>query len=196
MDRRRFLDGEPLRRRADAGDGGPCRPTRAPRQPLRARGPRHSRPSRTRAVGAAPLRPDRRRASRLRDVHRRILQHHRPADELSPMSARSRHASPKALEAIAFERLMCGSTENLDRQSRMVEMMVSQLGDDGLYWVTPDLTRKPWMKISEPFAMGSRPGADAPGHDRLVSSHGRPGLERADRSSRRGPGGASRSRPR
>ena len=59
--------------------------------------------------------------------------------------------SPKALEAIAFERLMTGSSQNLDREAKMVDMMVSMLGEDGLYWVSADLTKKPWMKIPEPF---------------------------------------------
>jgi hypothetical protein len=59
----------------------------------------------------------------------------------------------KALEAIAFERLMCGSTANLDREARMVDMLLSMQGDDGLLWITPDLVRKPWLKIGEPFVM-------------------------------------------
>jgi len=59
----------------------------------------------------------------------------------------------KALEAIAFQRLMTGSTLNLDREARMVEMLVSMLGDDGLQWVNADVTKKPWMKIGEPFVM-------------------------------------------
>src|SRR5262249_51414862 len=59
----------------------------------------------------------------------------------------------KALEAIAFERLMTGSTENLEREARMVDMLVSMQGPDGLLWITPDLARKPWLKIGEPFVM-------------------------------------------
>ena len=59
----------------------------------------------------------------------------------------------KALEAIAFERLMSGSTANLDREARMIDMLVSMLADDGLLWITPDLRRKPWQKINEPFVM-------------------------------------------
>lgn len=57
----------------------------------------------------------------------------------------------KALEAIAFERLMTGSTQNLDREAKMVDMMVSMLGEDGLQWNSADVTKKPWMKIPEPF---------------------------------------------
>jgi hypothetical protein len=59
----------------------------------------------------------------------------------------------KALEATAFERLMTGSTLNLEREVKMVDMLTSMLGDDGLQWVTADITKKPWMKISEPFVM-------------------------------------------
>jgi hypothetical protein len=59
----------------------------------------------------------------------------------------------KALEAIVFERLMTGSTLNLDREAKMVDMLASMLGDDGLQWVTADIAKKPWMEISEPFVM-------------------------------------------
>jgi hypothetical protein len=34
---------------------------------------------------------------------------------------------------------MSGSTLNLDREVKMVEMMVSMLGPDGLSWVSADL---------------------------------------------------------
>ena len=59
----------------------------------------------------------------------------------------------KALEAIAFERLMTGSSLNLDREVKMVDMLASMLGEDGLQWVSADITKKPWMKIGEPFVM-------------------------------------------
>jgi hypothetical protein len=57
----------------------------------------------------------------------------------------------KALEAIAFARLMTGSTQNLDYEAKMLDMMVSMLGEDGLQWNSADLAEKPWMKIPEPF---------------------------------------------
>jgi len=57
---------------------------------------------------------------------------------------------PKALEALAFLRLMSGSRENLDREAAMMEMMVSCLGDDGLFWV-PGSPATPWRRILEPF---------------------------------------------
>ena len=57
----------------------------------------------------------------------------------------------KALEAIAFQRLMTGSTQNLDREAKMVDMLASMLRPDGLQWVSADINKKPWMKIAEPF---------------------------------------------
>jgi hypothetical protein len=35
----------------------------------------------------------------------------------------------------------------------MVDMLVSMQGEDGLLWINPDLGRKPWLKIGEPFVM-------------------------------------------
>lgn len=57
----------------------------------------------------------------------------------------------KVLEALAFLRLMTGSTEQMDREAKMVEMMVSMLGKDGLLWGPAASPKRPWMKISEPF---------------------------------------------
>jgi len=57
---------------------------------------------------------------------------------------------PKALEAMAFLRLMSGSRENLDREAAMMEMMASCLGEDGLFW-TPSSPETPWRRILEPF---------------------------------------------
>jgi len=59
----------------------------------------------------------------------------------------------KGLEALAFLRVMTGSTLNLNTEQAMVEMMAGMLGDDGLHWVDGDLSVKPWLRISEPFAM-------------------------------------------
>ncbi len=58
----------------------------------------------------------------------------------------------KVAEAMALERLMTGSKEGLDRERKMLEMMVSMFGEDGLHWVagSPD---KPWLNIPEPFVM-------------------------------------------
>ena len=59
----------------------------------------------------------------------------------------------KALEAMVFERVISGSTLHLDREAKMIEMMASFFGEDGLHWVSADITKKPWMKIGEPFVM-------------------------------------------
>ena len=58
----------------------------------------------------------------------------------------------KALEATAFLRLMTGSTDGLTREAKMVEMMVSMFGADGLHWV-PGSPDKEWLNIPEPFVM-------------------------------------------
>ena len=57
----------------------------------------------------------------------------------------------KALEVMAYLRLMTGSKKDLDREKGMIDMMVSNLGEDGLYWV-PGSPDKPWLGIQEPFA--------------------------------------------
>ncbi len=59
----------------------------------------------------------------------------------------------KAVEAMVFERVISGSTLHVERETKMVEMMASMLGEDGLHWVSADITKKPWMKIGEPFVM-------------------------------------------
>ncbi len=56
----------------------------------------------------------------------------------------------KALEAMAFLRLMSGSAQNLEREGKMVDMMASLLGENGLHWV-PGSPDKPWLGIPEPF---------------------------------------------
>ena len=58
----------------------------------------------------------------------------------------------KAMEAMAFLRLMTGSREGLDREAKMLEMMVSMFGKDGLHWV-PGSPDKEWLNIPEPFVM-------------------------------------------
>ncbi len=59
----------------------------------------------------------------------------------------------KAMEAMCFERLMSGSQQGLEREAKMLEMMVSFFGEDGLHWIKQDVGKKPWMQIPEPFAM-------------------------------------------
>jgi len=55
----------------------------------------------------------------------------------------------KALEAMAFLRLMTGSVDRLDLEAAMVQMMTSLFREDGLYWV-PGGPEKPWLG-PEPF---------------------------------------------
>lgn len=45
------------------------------------------------------------------------------------------NCQPKALEAMAMERIMSGSQQNLEREAKMVDRMVAHLGDEGLYWM-------------------------------------------------------------
>ncbi|PYV07389.1 MAG: hypothetical protein DMG07_29015, partial [Acidobacteria bacterium] len=51
---------------------------------------------------------------------------------------------PKALEAMAMLRLMSGSEENRAREAGMITMMLSNVGEDGLYWIPPS-PNKPWL---------------------------------------------------
>ena len=59
---------------------------------------------------------------------------------------------PKAMEAMAFLRLMTGSTEGLGLEAKMMEMMVSTQGADGLFWVPGATDETAWREIPEPFA--------------------------------------------
>ena len=54
---------------------------------------------------------------------------------------------------MVFECVISGSTLHVEREAKMVEMLASMLGEDGLHWVSTDITKKPWMKIGEPFVM-------------------------------------------
>ncbi|MBI4531458.1 MAG: hypothetical protein HY709_08025, partial [Candidatus Latescibacteria bacterium] len=59
----------------------------------------------------------------------------------------------KAMEAMAMLRVMSGSLQHVAREAKMVEMMTSLLGDDGLHWVPGGRADKPWIAIPEPFVM-------------------------------------------
>ena len=50
-------------------------------------------------------------------------------------------------------RIMTGSEQNLEREAKMAEMLASQIGEEGVYWV-PDDPHKPWLGPLEnrPFA--------------------------------------------
>ncbi len=79
--------------------------------------------------------------------------------QCSPLMA----CQPKALEAMAMDRLMSGSQQNLEREARMMEMMVSALGDEGLYWVLPSAGKKPWLGPED-----IRPYAHVHGQGRMM----------------------------
>ena len=51
-------------------------------------------------------------------------------EHVSPMCCQA-----KALEAMAMERIMSGSQQNLEREAKMVDRMVAHLGDDGIYYM-------------------------------------------------------------
>ncbi len=70
---------------------------------------------------------------------------------------------PKSLEAMAMERLESGSQQNLEREAKMMEMLVSHLGDDGLFYVLPSGGRKPWLGPEE-----MRPYAHVNGQVRML----------------------------
>ncbi|HJN16486.1 MAG TPA: hypothetical protein QGH10_13365 [Armatimonadota bacterium] len=56
---------------------------------------------------------------------------------------------PKAFEAMAMLRAMSGSRQGLRREARMVETMVSLLGEDGLWWTPEDGEGMPWLGPQE-----------------------------------------------
>ncbi len=60
--------------------------------------------------------------------------------QMSPLMA----CQAKAVDAMAMERLMSGSQQLLEREARMLEMMASNLGEDGLYYV-PKNPKKWWL---------------------------------------------------
>ncbi len=59
----------------------------------------------------------------------------------------------KCMEAMAMERIMSGSKQNMDREANMLEMMASNVGEEGIWWV-PKITNEPWMGPEEfmPYA--------------------------------------------
>ncbi len=79
--------------------------------------------------------------------------------QCSPLFA----CQPKEMEAMAMMRLMSGSQQNLEREAKMMEMMVAHLGDDGLYYVVPSGGRKPWLGPEE-----FRPYANIHGQARMM----------------------------
>ena len=63
-----------------------------------------------------------------------------PVHQFSPLMA----CQPKVMEAMAMARLMCGSTDGLDTEAKMLAEMASHIGDDGIFWV-PKYTDRPWL---------------------------------------------------
>jgi hypothetical protein len=68
----------------------------------------------------------------------------------------------KCLEALAMERLMTGSQVHLEREAKMLEVMASYIGPEGVYWVPRD-ANKPWLG-PERF----RPQANVHGQGRMM----------------------------
>jgi hypothetical protein len=54
----------------------------------------------------------------------------------------------KCMEAMAMERLMSGSQQHLEREAKMVDMLASHIGEDGIWWVPRDFNPnvdEPWL---------------------------------------------------
>jgi hypothetical protein len=81
-----------------------------------------------------------------------------PEHQFSPLMA----CQPKAMEAMAMARLMCGSTEGLETEAKMLEEMASHIGPDGIYWV-PKYADRPWLGSAEDLPM-----ANAGGQGRMI----------------------------
>ncbi|MFH1008797.1 MAG: hypothetical protein V1800_15075 [Candidatus Latescibacterota bacterium] len=71
---------------------------------------------------------------------------------------------PKCIEAMVMARVMSGSQQNLAIETRMVQMMVSHIGEEGIYWI-PKYAGKPWLGPEE-----FRPHAHVPGQARMIEA--------------------------
>ncbi len=69
---------------------------------------------------------------------------------------------PEAVEAMAMERLMSGSQQGLGLEARMLDMLASNVGPEGIYWV-PKYANRPWLGSEE-----IRPYADIRGQGRMM----------------------------
>ncbi|MBI4586460.1 MAG: hypothetical protein HY717_20815 [Planctomycetes bacterium] len=67
----------------------------------------------------------------------------------SPLMA----CQPKYMEYLPMERIMSGSQQKLDLEAKMVNMLASHIGPEGIYWV-PGYENKPWLgpKDEMPYA--------------------------------------------
>ncbi len=75
----------------------------------------------------------------------------RPADMRAFMGSLTCCQS-KVMEAMPFLRVMSGSIQKIEVEAKMVEMMASMLGEDGLQWVYPDPDKMDWLVIPEEYA--------------------------------------------
>jgi len=58
--------------------------------------------------------------------------------------------NPKFAESLPMMRVMCGSNYNREVETRMMEALVSAVGDDGLYYSLK--AKRPWHGATEDFA--------------------------------------------
>ncbi len=78
--------------------------------------------------------------------------------QFSPLMA----CQPKAMEAMAMERIMCGSTQGLEKESAMLQMLASHIGAEGVYWV-PKYEERPWLGSADTL-----PRANVHGQARMI----------------------------
>ena len=69
----------------------------------------------------------------------------------------------KAVEALAMLRLMSGSREKLGLEARMLQMMASNIGEDGVFYVPRTDGHRPWLGPEE-----WRPYANTHGQARMM----------------------------
>ncbi len=70
----------------------------------------------------------------------------------------------KAMEVMPMLRVMSGSQQNLERETRMLEMLASHIGPEGVYWV-PWYENNPWRGPKDQM-----PYASAPGQGRMLAA--------------------------
>jgi len=70
---------------------------------------------------------------------------------------------PKCAEAMAMLRIMSGSQQGLERESKMLAMLASHVGEEGIYWVLPSGGKKPWLGPED-----MRPNANVHGEGRML----------------------------
>ena len=68
----------------------------------------------------------------------------------------------KCAEAMAMLRMVSGSQQHLEREAKMLEMLASNIGEEGIWWV-PQTTDKPWLGPD-----GYLPYANTHGQGRMI----------------------------